>query len=311
MRVRNSGFLGYVIAAFVCLGLLYLVCGTADAQAEMRRRVAPVKKAPRTIKRIAPVQTPNAGPDLTLETCEVQCSKGGGYSKQLCQQEGYSDNFTYRVLASMRNAGNEAASIEAGWRVWGATHQVGTSSPAPAGSTSYQQAPVGGIYLAAGANLTGPKRPGIYNLNNLALGTHKIVFTADPDNHIAETGEGNNTSQCTWNVVAMAAPSPFDLTITQVSVYPSSGPPGTDFKFTVTVKNIGGDTFDGFNTSCQPGTGFNKPQLEENQTVTRTLSIPGTLTPGTKTINCTVNSQQSEQNTSNNSRSATFTVTQP
>jgi subtilase family serine protease len=298
-----------------CLGLLYLSIGVDDAGAQMRRRAAPVKKAPAPIQKIAPtMQRPPAlsiGPDFVLNACEIRCSKGGAFSTQLCQQEGYSDKFAYKVVANLRNAGNEAASIEQGWRVWGATLQHGSAAPAPAGSTSYQQAPTGGIYLAAGANYTGPKRPGIYNLENLAPGTHKIVFTADPDNHVAETDEGNNTRQCTLNIVAMAGPQPFDLTITNVHVSPSSGPPGTDFKFTVTVKNIGGDTFDGFNTSCQPGTGFNKAQLAANQTVTRTLSIPGTLTPGTKTIICDVDSQQPEQNTTNNTMSTTFTVTAP
>ena len=311
MRVRNPGFPGYVIAALACLGLLYLVCGTADAQAEMRRKVAPIKKAPATIKRIAPAPAQNVGPDLTLGACEVLCNRGGGYSKQVCQQYGHSNQFTYKVRAAMKNTGNDAASIEGGWRVWGATHQQGNAAPAPSGSAQIQTATAGGVYLPAGATVSGSNSPVLYNLKNLPPGAHRVVFTADPDNRIAETGEGNNTSQCAWTVVAMPPTPPYDLTITQVSVSPPSGPPATNFQFTVTVKNIGGATFDGFNTRCEPGTSFNKPKLEENETVSRTISIPGPMTPGSKTINCTVNSFQPEQNTSNNAMSRTFTVTQP
>jgi hypothetical protein len=299
-----------------CLAMLCASFGTADAQERMRRQVAPVKKAPAPVQKMAPAMKPppklNIGPDLTLGACEVLCDRGGGYSKQVCQDFGYSDEFRYRVRVQMRNDGNDAASIEEGWRVWGATHQAGNSTPTVAGSAMQQASPTGGLYLAAGATVSGSSSPGVSNLNNLSAGTHRVVFTADPENHIAETDEANNTSQCQWTVEDMPPTPPFDLTVTHISVSPSSGPPATNFQFTVTVKNIGGATFNSVATECEPGATFLTPKLEENETAYRTYSIPGPMTPGTKTITCSVHSvNPGEQDTTNNSMSKTFTVTQP
>lgn len=251
------------------------------------------------------------GPDLVLESCEIRCNRGGGYSTEVCDQYGYRDDFLYLVIANLTNEGDEAASIESGWKVWSATHQRGNSAPVPVGWAAAQEAAAGGIYLTPGTELTGGNRPAVTGLSDLLAGTHRIVITADPDNKIAETDENNNTSECVWEVVSLPPPPPFDLAVTNVSVSPQSGPPGTDFQFTVTVKNIGGAYFDVLNTTCQPGTGFNKQYLEENESVTRTYTIPGTMTPGEKTITCAVTAFKPEENKSNNSMSATFSVTAP
>ena len=309
------GYLNSAMVAVACMAMLCASAFAADTTQQRMRKTTPMKTAPAQMQKIAPaVQRPpelDTRPDLTLGACQIECSRGGPHSTQICQQYGYSDQFTFRVKAVMRNSGKGAASIESGWREWSATHSVGGGAANPVGSAQTQGAPAGGIYLVPDAVVPGINSPIVYNLHNLAPGTHRVVFTADPENHVSEKDETNNTSQCEWTVEAGSATAPFDLTITHVSVSPQSGPPGTRFHFEIIVKNVGGPTFDGFNASCEPGTGFNRPELDAGESYSRTFEIPGTLTPGQKTINCQVHGFQPEQNTSNNTMTATFTVTQP
>jgi len=240
--------------------------------------------------------------DLTLGPCEVRCDDGTGYSASICATRGYRTDYNFMAtpVPTMKNAGKKAASFPAGAKLWSVDGQ----------STSGALAPSTGLYLPPGVEAPGPNQP-VKVLVKPAPGTYKVTFQADPDNLIAETSEGNNVSECTWTVVPVPPGSAPDLTITQVTISPTSGSRSTTFEHTVTVKNVGNDLSPGFNTKCQPGSSWNSAGLAAGAAFTRTYPIPNTATmpAGTHTATCVVTPFFAEVNKSNNSVTATFTIT--
>ncbi len=212
----------------------------------------------------------------------------------------------------MRNVGEEAAYFADGWRMWRVIPPGGFGGAIPVDALQRQTAPLGGFTLKAGAEIPASWGPMLYDLV-LSPGTHSVEFIVDPDNRIAESNEGNNSIRCSWNVVAMAPEAPFDLAITDLSVSPQSGPSFENFEISITVKNQGRALFDTINTVCRPGGSFYDAGLDENEERTSTHLIPaGTLPPGTITLTCTVDSiNYTDSDTSNNTRTTTFTVTPP
>lgn len=244
--------------------------------------------------------TPAKG-DLALGPCEVRCYNGGTYSTALCASSGYRSDFTFMAipLPTLKNVGSGSVTFPAAAKLWSIDGQNPSSSLAP--ST--------GLLLSAGAEVPGSLKPS-KTLSDLKPGSYKVTFRADPDGSIGEANEANNVSECSWTVVPAPASSAADLTITSVTVSPRSGNASTQFKHSVTIKNIGTEESGGFNTRCEPGVGWNQPSLKAGASMTVTYPIPNiaSMPKASHSVICTISPFFAEQNTANNTGSASFTI---
>jgi hypothetical protein len=179
-------------------------------------------------------------------------------------------------------------------------------------------APDGGLYLAPGQSWT-------YQIGS-------ITFSPDPQPSTQtfrirprddERSHANNDRTCSVPPhpgTPSPPPSLADLTVSQVSVTPLSGPPSTEFVVTVTVANQGEAAFQSSGSQpvwvrCTiPDEIEYLGSLAPGATETFTLPVTHQLTPGDKETTCTVDpfpSKVDESDEDNNSRTASFVVTPP
>ncbi len=227
-----------------------------------------------------------------------------------CTFEKFPQSFYAR--ATIRNTGSEGVAFQ--------TNQV--IARAMFGSNFDVRAEGGGVFVVAGGSAEVKAQ-----FSTLpAPGSHHVTWTVDPTDLVAESNATNNEKTCTL-VVEVAPPTPTppmsDVAITTLTAQPISGPPGTQFVFTVVVKNIGtanvgsmstgvevrctvdGGQFAGNNWawfgSIEPGKTYGPYQIRTSQS----------LAPGTKVLECTVDpyNKLTESTRNNNARSLVFTVT--
>ena len=166
-------------------------------------------------------------------------------------------------------------------------------------------APVGGLYLVAGAEWS------CQEFTYFDAGLQNITYTLDPNNTVAESNENNNTY--TIPVPPPNPPSPIpDLTITNFKIEPATTP-GTYFNITAIVKNVGAGESNcpGVTVNCSiGGTVGTLGAIPVGQSRTFVLPVNWQLPPGAKTATCTVdpNNVCKESDENNNTATTTFVV---
>ncbi|HEC63045.1 MAG TPA: PKD domain-containing protein, partial [Candidatus Acetothermia bacterium] len=247
----------------------------------------------------------------------------------------YATPGTYTAVLTVRAADGRTASDSAQVTVTAAPKPdlviqnitYSPSSPAVGSTVSFQVTVKNQGAAAAGAfriRLVGAGPAVEASLASLAAGASRTVnlslplsqspetFTATADyyNQVAESDEGNNTSQVT---VIGVTPLP-DLVIQSVTYSPSSPTVGQVLTFQITVRNQGAASAGGFYVRLQDGGGHQNASLgglAAGASHTVALSLPLTASSETFTITADVFGQVSESDEGNNTYQLTVTTATP
>ncbi|MGH7471122.1 MAG: CARDB domain-containing protein [Longimicrobiales bacterium] len=220
-----------------------------------------------------------------------------------------SQSLTALVLrATIRNDGLAPASFQAGQHVGSVT--FGTPGSAyPLMEKLF--APGGGFYVGPGSRATLEKQ-----LTGVpAAATYNADWRVNPLNVVAESNTENNARTCLVTVTSVLS----DLTISSMTVQPSSGPAGTSFSLQVRVTNLGNARVPPTRTEVRcliDGIAFNGSTwqlgaIDPGQTLVQQINLGSNLTPGARSLRCSVDpgNDITEAVENNNSNSLTLTVT--
>ena len=133
---------------------------------------------------------------------------------------------------------------------------------------------------------------------------------------VAESNTQNNSRSCSLAVT----PTLPDVVVASLTAQPASGPAGSAFGVDVRVSNLGGVRLPGGRARVRctiHGAEFNggsreRGGLDAGQSLARRVNLGSNLTPGSKTVRCTVapeNNVNEMSEINNTSSSLTITVT--